>query len=124
MKPLLERVQDEADLCRNEGAQDIANLLDEVARELEGGDWQCRDYADGWITFPDRAAAERYQSDTGALMRVRRNYPAQESAPQASPRCGHCNTPYALNGDGWRHPLADCTNAGKLLDRQSGGARP
>jgi hypothetical protein len=34
MKPLLERVQDEADLCRNEGAQDIADLLDETEKEL------------------------------------------------------------------------------------------
>lgn len=31
---LLERVQDEADLCRNEGASDIAALLDEVAAAL------------------------------------------------------------------------------------------
>ena len=33
--PLLERIQDEADLCRNEGAQDIANLLDEAARAID-----------------------------------------------------------------------------------------
>lgn len=32
--PLLQRVQDEADLCRNEGASDIAALLDEVAVAL------------------------------------------------------------------------------------------
>jgi hypothetical protein len=39
------------------------------------GDWQCKDYGDGWITFPDRKAAERYQRDTGAMMRYRRYYP-------------------------------------------------
>lgn len=47
---------------------------------LEDGDWQGRDYGDGWITFPDRAAAEKYQARTGALMRFRRNY--QASPPQ------------------------------------------
>lgn len=31
---LLTGVTDEADLCRNEGAQDIADLLDEVAKEI------------------------------------------------------------------------------------------
>jgi hypothetical protein len=31
---LVERVRDEADLCRNDGAHDIANLLDEVASRL------------------------------------------------------------------------------------------
>lgn len=40
------------------------------------GDWQCRDYGDGWITFPDRKAAEEYQSQTGAMMRYRRFYAA------------------------------------------------
>ena len=40
------------------------------------GDWQCRDYGDGWITFPDRKAAEKYQEQTGAMMRYRRFYPA------------------------------------------------
>jgi len=34
---LLERIQDEADLCRNEGAQDIANLLDEAWKALSEG---------------------------------------------------------------------------------------
>ncbi len=40
------------------------------------GDWQCRDFADGWITFPDRKAAEKYQQQTGAMMRYRRFYTA------------------------------------------------
>lgn len=34
-KDLSQRLRDEADLCRNDGAQDIANLLDEAAAELE-----------------------------------------------------------------------------------------
>ena len=33
-RTLLERVQDEADQCRNDGADDIAALLDEVAIAL------------------------------------------------------------------------------------------
>lgn len=33
---LISRVEDEADLCRNEGASDIAHLLDEVAAALKG----------------------------------------------------------------------------------------
>jgi hypothetical protein len=38
------------------------------------GDWQCFDNVGGWITCPDRQAAERYQQQTGALMRYRRYY--------------------------------------------------
>ena len=33
--PLVARLRDEADLCRNDGATDIANLLDEAAAEIE-----------------------------------------------------------------------------------------
>lgn len=33
-RTLRERVMDEADLCRNEGADDIARLLDDVAAAL------------------------------------------------------------------------------------------
>jgi hypothetical protein len=47
------------------------------------GDWQCRDYADGWITFPTRKAAEKYQNATGALMRYVRQYP-RENATDAT----------------------------------------
>lgn len=32
---LIERLRDEADLCRNEGAEDIAKLLDEAAAEIK-----------------------------------------------------------------------------------------
>lgn len=35
VRPLVERLMDEADLCRNEGAADIAALLDEAWRALE-----------------------------------------------------------------------------------------
>ena len=35
---LIKRLQDEADLCRNEGADDIASLLDEAANALKAGD--------------------------------------------------------------------------------------
>lgn len=45
------------------------------------GDWQCRDYGDGWITFPDRKAAEKYQEDTQAMMRYRRFYPYEAKCP-------------------------------------------
>ena len=44
------------------------------------GDWQCKDFGDDWITFPDRKAAEQYQEQTGALMRYRRYYPAMLAA--------------------------------------------
>lgn len=58
------------------------------------GDWQCKDYGDGWITFPDRAAAEKYQRDTGAMMRYRRLYPADSVHSQgAEPHdCTWCKT--------------------------------
>ena len=36
---LIQRLQDEADLCRNEGADDIAALLDEAAEALKDSDW-------------------------------------------------------------------------------------
>jgi hypothetical protein len=35
MTDLIERLSDEADLCRNEGADDIARLLDEARAALE-----------------------------------------------------------------------------------------
>lgn len=35
VRPLVERLMDEADLCRNEGATDIADLLDEAWHALE-----------------------------------------------------------------------------------------
>lgn len=37
--PLVERLRDEADLCRNEGATDIAALLDEAAEEMHNLAW-------------------------------------------------------------------------------------
>jgi hypothetical protein len=37
--PLVERLRDEAHLCRNEGATDIANLLDEAAEEMHNLAW-------------------------------------------------------------------------------------
>jgi hypothetical protein len=44
-------------------------LMEQSATAAGSGDWQCRDYADGWITFPTRQSAEKYQQETGALMR-------------------------------------------------------
>lgn len=35
-RALVERLQTEADLCRNEGAEDIAALLDEAVKGLQG----------------------------------------------------------------------------------------
>jgi len=32
--------------------------------------WQCKDYADGWITYTDREEALAYQRDTGCLLRI------------------------------------------------------
>ncbi|HNB45600.1 MAG TPA: hypothetical protein PLL72_15485 [Burkholderiaceae bacterium] len=37
--PLVARLRDEADLCRNEGAADIARLLDEAAEEMHNLAW-------------------------------------------------------------------------------------
>ncbi len=34
VRPVVERLQDAADLCRNEGADDVASLLDEAAAAL------------------------------------------------------------------------------------------
>lgn len=38
---IIERLQDEADLCRNDGAHDIANLLDAAVKEIS--------FMRGWI---------------------------------------------------------------------------
>lgn len=46
---LIVRLSDEADLCRNEGADDIARLLDEARVALEAAQ---RDA--GWISVADR----------------------------------------------------------------------
>ena len=35
MPDILERLQDEADLCRNDGADDIAQTLDDAINEIE-----------------------------------------------------------------------------------------
>lgn len=34
MSDLIERLNDEADLCRNDGANDIADLLDEAIKRI------------------------------------------------------------------------------------------
>jgi hypothetical protein len=39
------------------------------------GIWQCKDYADGWITFPTRESAQNYHEETGALMRYLNYFP-------------------------------------------------
>ena len=33
--PMVERLREEADLCRNEGANDIAHLLDEAVQDID-----------------------------------------------------------------------------------------
>jgi len=32
--------------------------------------WQCKDYADGWISYADKEEALAYQRDTGCLLRI------------------------------------------------------
>lgn len=44
VRPLVERLQEEADLCRNEGATDIAELLDEAAAEVTALEQSSRTY--------------------------------------------------------------------------------
>lgn len=53
---LISRLQDEADLCRNDGATDIAALLDEAAEALAGGSGFIRaQVAPGkWANVPRR----------------------------------------------------------------------
>jgi hypothetical protein len=60
-------------------AQSARTPIEET--EDSKGDWQCRDYANGWITFPTRKAAESYQETTGALMRYVRHYVPAAVAP-------------------------------------------
>jgi hypothetical protein len=44
---LISRLQDEADLCRNDGAGDIATLLDEAATALAAERERCASICDG-----------------------------------------------------------------------------
>jgi len=77
--PLLARLQDEADLCRNEGANDIAALLDEAAKALQekdadaemGAKWRCNSSLEAWfpITAEEvaRLRAEAHKSERRAI---------------------------------------------------------
>lgn len=60
--PLLERLRDEADLCRNEGATDIAELLDEAADEMHNLAWA--------LSLPgfDRMATDEQEAEHQAGM--------------------------------------------------------
>jgi len=49
MTDLIERLSDEADLCRNEGADDIARLLEEVTSHGKG--WVCCRCGDGILSL-------------------------------------------------------------------------
>ena len=55
--PLVERLRDEADLCRNEGAMDIAALLDEAAEEMHNLAWA--------LSLPgfDRMATDKQEAE-------------------------------------------------------------
>jgi hypothetical protein len=50
---LQERLSDEADLCRNEGADDIAALLDEAGRAIAAYQW-AYEYLQGRMHSIDR----------------------------------------------------------------------
>ncbi len=62
--------------CRRMEAQQDAEaaLSVEFRRILEQGRkailFECKDYADGWITFKNEREARAYQDDTGCLMRI------------------------------------------------------
>ena len=57
--PLIERLQTEADQCRNDGADDIAHLLDEAVTTLQAAQKPCRCGPDGCTdsTCPGRAGS-------------------------------------------------------------------
>jgi len=60
--PLVARLRDEADLCRNEGATDIAALLDEAAEEMHNLAWA--------LSLPgfDRMATDEQEAERQAGM--------------------------------------------------------
>lgn len=41
--------------------------------------WRCKDYADGWILYGNKAQAELYQACTGCLMEALYAHPPQPS---------------------------------------------
>lgn len=71
---LISRLQDEADLCRNDGAGDIAALLDEAATALEAE--KRKSDANGWR----QKAAAWLRSKADAQEKVNREYPRHASA--------------------------------------------
>lgn len=74
---------------RTERLEEIVRRRDEVMADIEGTtkpltfdpdepatdavptpfSWECRDYGDGWIPFPDLTTALAYQQETGCAMR-------------------------------------------------------
>lgn len=91
---LVRDMQDEADLCRNEGATDIANLLDRAARALaeaqaENKQWRTwgiveiaarnpsvMEYMDHWEnrTLKAEAALAETQADARHIRQENENY--------------------------------------------------
>lgn len=97
VRPLVERLQEEADLCRNEGATDIAELLDEAAAEVVALEQSSRTY------FAERNSARdavrrRQQQDawTAAQMRA---YAAEQVAAERERWMAAVSWALGTNGD-------------------------
>ena len=74
VQPLVERLQDEADLCRNDGADDIAALLDEAVAEIRGLMQTLRDELDENLRLRELGGAlpdENITAMTERLIRER-----------------------------------------------------
>lgn len=71
-----EPLEDDDDIYRAEFKRTYRAMLATLASNKPVGDgyvpylWQCKDYADGWISYADREEALAYQRDTGCLLRI------------------------------------------------------
>lgn len=65
-----------------------AGIAQPVApQEAEAVAWRCKDYADGWVVYGEKSAAERHQRNDGCLMQPLYAHPPTRAAEEAQARC-------------------------------------
>jgi len=48
-----------------------SGILAREEEQLRRDEWQCKDYADGWIDYQSWDDARKYQEETGARIRLK-----------------------------------------------------
>src|SRR5690606_10331001 len=55
----------------------------EAARKAEPVAWRCKDYADGWVVYGEKSAAERHQRNDNCLMQPLYTRPSEQAVTEA-----------------------------------------